>query len=332
MIPGARPRDPETHGDAAGGLDPGNPDDRAALDALRASIRRVVRGKDTVVDLAITTVLAGGHLLLQDVPGVGKTTLASALACALGGRFARVQFTADLLPGDITGVNILDRGSGRFAFRPGPLFAHVVLADEINRTTPKCQSALLEAMEEGAVTVDGETRPLPRPFLVVATQNPFDFEGTYPLPESQLDRFLMRLSLGYPDRDTELEVLRQGGRERSVAEPVLEPEGVRRLILAAEAVTVPPEVEHYLLDLVRASRADPRLLRGVSTRGAQALYRAVRALALLQGRPFAIPEDVRALAVPVLGHRVLPRSGGGPAGDGGAAAIAALLDELPPPG
>jgi len=308
------------------------PDHVEALRTLRASVRSVVRGKDRVVDLAITTVLAGGHLLLQDVPGVGKTTLAAALAQALGGSFSRVQFTADLLPSDITGVQVLEPGSTRFTFRPGPVFANVVLADEINRTTPKCQSALLEAMEERAVTTDGQTRALPEPFVVIATQNPFDFEGTYPLPDSQLDRFLMRLSIGYPDRRTELEVIRQGGRARLEPGAGIHLDAVRALQQAAGATHVPEPVEAYLLDLVRASRADARLLRGVSTRGAQALYRAAQAHALVQGRGFVVPEDVRDVAVPVLGHRVLPRSAGGPAGDGGDAAIAGLLDDINPPG
>jgi MoxR-like ATPase len=303
-----------------------------AIAHLRQAVCSVVHGKDRVVELAITTVLAGGHLLVQDVPGVGKTTLAAALARALGGSFSRVQFTADLLPGDITGVSVLDSDHNAFTFRPGPIFANVVLADEINRTTPKCQSALLEAMEEGAVTVDGQTRRLPDPFVVIATQNPFDFEGTYPLPDSQLDRFLMRLSMGYPDRRTELEVIRQGGRVRQQPSAGLDLGVVAQLSQVAAAVRVPGEVEEYLVDLVRASRTDSRLLRGVSTRGAQALYRAIQAWALVQGRGFAIPEDVRDLAVPVLGHRVLPRAGGGPAGEGGSVAVAALLDDQPAPG
>ncbi len=298
------------------------------LAALRRAVAEALRGKEEVVDLALTCVLAGGHLLLQDVPGVGKTTLASALAAALGGSFSRVQFTSDLLPSDITGNNVLDPPSGRFAFRPGPLFANVVLADEINRTTPKTQSALFEAMEERQVTVDGLSRELPAPFLVIATQNPFDHHGTYHLPESQLDRFLMRLSIGYPDRGTERELLR-AGLERRTAPRLMEPEHVLALAREAAAVVVPEVVEEYLLDIVRGTRADARLVRGVSTRGAQALHRAVRAYAFVRGRRVTLPEDVRALAVPVLAHRVLPRSGSAQGGD--ADAVASLLDELPPP-
>lgn len=301
-----------------------------AIDRLRTSVTSVVHGKDRVVDLAITCVLAGGHLLVEDIPGVGKTTLASALAHALGGSFRRVQFTADLLPTDITGVNVLDPRSGDLSFRAGPIFANVLLADEINRTTPRCQSALLEAMEEGAVTLDGTTRPLPRPFVVIATQNPFDLEGTYPLPDSQLDRFLMRLSIGYPDRQTEREVLRQRGRERRTPAPGLTLDEVGDLLHSADAVHVAPEVEDYLLDLVRASRTDARLLRGASTRGGQALYRATQAWALLQGRSFAVPDDLRVVAPPVLAHRVAPRSGVGAAA--GLQAIEALLDDLTAPG
>ncbi|MCO4745096.1 MAG: MoxR family ATPase [Proteobacteria bacterium] len=296
---------------------------------LRGAICAIVHGKDDVVELALTGILAGGHLLLEDVPGVGKTTLAASLASALGGSFARIQFTADLLPGDITGMAIYQEGA--FAFRAGPLFANVVLADEINRTSPKTQSALFEAMEEGRVTVDGETRPLPSPFLVVATQNPYDVHGTFPLPDSQLDRFLMRIAMGYPDRDAERRVLRQGGLKRGVAETVASPDEVLSLVQAAAQVRVPEAMENYLLDLVTLTREDARLLRGVSTRGAQALYRAMRARALVKGRTFVIPEDLRVLAVPVLGHRVLARMDGGPSGSGGPRAVAEILDLLTPP-
>ncbi|MEZ4235716.1 MAG: MoxR family ATPase [Myxococcota bacterium] len=304
------------------------------LRALREAVCRALRGKVDVVDLALTAVLAGGHLLLQDVPGVGKTTLAGALAGAVGGSFRRVQFTSDLLPADVTGTNVFDRAAGEFVFRPGPLFANVVLADEINRTTPKTQSALFEAMEERQVSVDGQTHALPQPFLVIATQNPFDEHGTFHLPDSQLDRFLMRLSIGYPDRATEREVLRQApswSGERRAPSAVVQPLDLVALMDQAAGVEVPELVEEYLLDLVRGTRTDPRLVRGVSPRGAQALHRAVRAHALVAGRRVAVPEDVRAMAVPVLAHRVLPRSGAGGAGDGGVRAVAALLDDLPPP-
>jgi MoxR-like ATPase len=309
-----------------------SPSDAETISRLKSAVCAVIRGKDEVVELALTAVLAGGHLLLQDVPGVGKTTLAASLARALGGTFCRIQFTADLLPGDITGVIVLKPGAGEFSFRAGPLFANVVLADEINRTTPKTQSALFEAMEEGHVTVDGKTRPLPVPFLVVATQNPYDFHGTFPLPDSQLDRFLIRLSMGYLDRESERSVIRLNDVRSHLPDPVVEPEQIVALRQAAEAVSMPEEVEDYLLDLVRASRSDVRFLRGVSTRGGQALCRACRALAMVRGRGFVIPEDVRQLAVPVLAHRILPRAGGGPGGEGGVAAIRGLLGDIPAPG
>lgn len=301
-----------------------------ALEQVRSQVRAALRGKDIVVDLALTAILAGGHLLLQDVPGVGKTTLASALATAVGGSFSRVQFTSDLLPSDITGTSVLDRQSGQFQFRPGPLFANVVLADEINRTTPKTQSALFEAMEERQVTVDGRSHELPRPFMVIATQNPFDYHGTFHLPESQLDRFLMRLSIGYPDRRTERDILRNPA-ERVNSGPAMGPDELLSLMAEVSRVEVPDLVEEYLLDLVRGTRSDARLVRGVSTRGAVSLHRAVRARAFVAGRRVALPEDVRAVAVAVLAHRILPRSGSGPGGDGGVDAIEALLDETPPP-
>lgn len=297
--------------------------------AMRAAVGSILQGKAACVDLALTCVLAGGHLLLEDVPGVGKTTLASTLARAVGGSFSRVQFTPDMLPSDLLGVNILELGTGRFQFRAGPIFANVLMADEINRTTPKTQSALLEAMEEGAVSIDGETRPLPQPYLVVATQNPFDHHGTYALPDSQLDRFLMRLSLGYPDRESERSVLRREALRPELPAAVVTPAEVLALRDVAMRVRVARDIEDHILDLVAASRETPRLLRGVSTRGAQALHRAARAYALVQGRAYVVPEDLRELAGPVLGHRVIPRTDGGPGGDGGTRAITALLDELP---
>lgn len=301
-----------------------------AIERLRASVGRVVLGKSDVVDLALTAVLASGHVLVEDVPGVGKTTLASALATAMGGTFARIQFTADLLPGDITGVSVLQDGG--FTFRPGPVFANVVMADEINRSSPRTQSALFEAMEEGRVTVDGHTRPLPRPFCVLATQNPYDLHGTYPLPDSQLDRFLMRLSIGYPDEDSERIVLRRHDRRPTLPEAVTTPEDLEALVRRAEQLPMPLEVEDYVMALVRRSRQDGRFLRGISTRAALGLVRAARSRALVEGRDFVIPEDVRRLAVPVLAHRVVPRVGGGPAGRGGRDAIEALLSEIRPPG
>jgi MoxR-like ATPase len=298
----------------------------------RERVQEVVRGKDDVVEMALVAVVAGGHLLLEDVPGVGKTTLASAMAAAIGGSFSRVQFTSDLLPGDITGVNVLDTEHGGFRFRSGPVFANVVLADEINRATPKTQSALLEAMSEHIVTVDGVRHPLPDPFSVLATQNPHDFHGTFALPDSQLDRFLMRLSMGYPSREAERAILRSGGLRRATMSAALSLEETRTLCAAVDLIDVHEEVEDYVLELVHRSRADARLLRGVSTRGAEALHRAIRALALARGRHFAIPEDVQSMAVAVLAHRVVARAPGERVEDGAAKAIRELLWELPAPG
>lgn len=298
-----------------------------ALGALRASVARRIVGKDAVIDLALVCVLAGGHLLLEDVPGVGKTSLGLALARALGGQFRRVQFTSDLLPSDIVGATILDPRTGAFSFRHGPIFANVVLADEINRTTPRTQSALLEAMNEGQVSVDGETLALPDPFLVIATQNPHEYQGTWPLPDSQLDRFLVRASMGYPSRDAERAILRGEARDAEVA--AIAPDDLAALRREVAAVTIHAELEEYILDLVAATRSAPSLARGVSTRGLEALVRACRAYARLRGRDYLIPEDVRAMAVPVLAHRVLARADVG--ADAAGAAIREVMAGLAPP-
>jgi MoxR-like ATPase len=288
-----------------------------------------VQGKRHVVELALVAVLARGHLLLEDVPGVGKTTLANALAGALGGSFSRVQFTADLLPSDVLGVAILDPERRDFRFRPGPVFANVVLADEINRAPPRTQSALLEAMNAGRVSVDGVTRPLPAPFIVVATQNPHDHVGTFPLPDSQLDRFLLKLSMGYPDRESERAVLRAGGYRNAELAPALEPAELAGLLAQVEEVEVHADVEDDLLTVVDRSRSDARFIRGASTRAAEALYRCVKALATLRGRTYSVPEDLRNLVVPVLAHRVVARGEGR---DAAARALRELLEELPAPG
>lgn len=295
------------------------------VQSLRGAVGSRWHGEDDTLDLVLTAVIAGGHLLLEDVPGVGKTTLAQALAGAMGGRFSRVQCTSDMLPGDITGVTVLEQGA--FVFREGPIFAHVLLADEINRTTPRTQSALLEAMGEGAVTVDGTTHPLPRPFTVLATQNPYDLHGTFPLPDSQLDRFLLRLSLGYPSRTEERRIVRQPMVGSEPLSAVVTLEALQAEVATVETITVPTEVEDYLLDLVWLTRSDNRLLRGVSPRGAQALHRAGRAYARVKGREFVVAEDIRRLAVPVLGHRVIGRASVG----GGPEVVACMLEELTPP-
>jgi MoxR-like ATPase len=286
-----------------------NPSNAVSPDRLRdlqQNVETVFQGKTRVVRRTVACLLAGGHLLLEDVPGVGKTTLALALARSMGLSFQRIQFTSDLLPSDIIGVSVYRSETGDFDFKKGPLFAGVVLADEINRTTPRTQSALLEAMSEGKVSVDNITHTLPDPFLVIATQNPLEHHGTYPLPESQLDRFLMRLSIGYPSRQIERKIL----IERRLAEPVhqldaaLEVSEFRALQQRAAEVRLEESLVDYLMEVVDQTRRDTRIRIGVSTRGALALARVARAWAFLLGRDFCIPDDLRELFVPCLAHRV----------------------------
>lgn len=301
---------------------------------LEKNISKVVLGKEEVVRRCIIAMLAGEHILLEDVPGVGKTLVGKALAKSIDGTFARMQFTPDLLPADITGSGIYDDKTREFTFSAGPIFANVFLADEINRTTPRTQSALLEAMNEDQVSVDGVTHKLPRPFMVVATQNPMEFEGTYPLPESQLDRFLMRISVGYPSRQSELDVLasHRAGEPVDFLEPVLTCEQVSQLQDRVCNVTVDRAIDDYLLDIVHATRSTDDLHVGVSTRGALALYRAAQAAAFVEGRDYVVPDDVKELAVPVLSHRVVTK---GYLHGGQREAIEALIrrlvDELPVP-
>lgn len=279
------------------------------IEQLEANISRAVFGKDDVVRLCVVALLAGEHVLLEDVPGIGKTLIGKALARSVSGTFRRIQFTPDLLPADITGSSLYDAKRNEFVFSRGPIFANVVLADEINRTTPRTQSALLEAMGEHQVSVDGESTPLPPPFMVIATQNPLEFEGTYPLPESQLDRFLLRISVGYPDRNHELDVLasHREGEPVDRLEPVLSGEQVVGLQEAVRRVRVDKSIDFYLLDVVRATRASDDLHVGASIRGTLALYRASQALALVEGREYVVPDDVKRLAVPVLSHRVITK-------------------------
>ena len=268
------------------------------------------RGKRDVVELSIVGLLAEGHLLLEDVPGVGKTTLAKALARGLGCSFQRIQFTSDLLPSDVLGVNVYDKDSQSFVFKPGPVFANLVLADEINRTTPRSQSALLEAMNERQVTIDRETYPLPGPFLVLATQNPLEFAGTYPLPESQMDRFLLRLDIGYPDPEIERTIIDSGGfvSLEETVQPVLTAEEVVAIQEKVRQVTISEPVMDYLQRLVGKTRESPYLSLGISVRGAMGLAAAARARALVEGRAYVLPDDLKALFFTVCGHRVIPKN------------------------
>ncbi len=295
---------------------PLNPDEaRKIASALQANISRALKGKEDIVELALAALAAGGHLLLEDVPGVGKTTLAQALARSLDLAFARVQFTSDLLPGDITGVSIYDQNRASFVFKPGPLFANLVLADEINRTTPRTQSCLLESMAEAQVSVDGVARPLPVPFMVLATQNPHEHAGTYPLPESQLDRFLLRLSVGYPAPAVERELLLGGGTHEELTHlrPVASASDVRRLQAAVQAVKAADEIADYVLAIVAATRKSELVSLGASPRGAIALLKVAKARAVLRGRSYVEPDDVKDLCVPVLAHRIT-LAGRGPGG------------------
>jgi MoxR-like ATPase len=284
--------------------------DRAGLDRLSEQLNSVVVGKPEPIRMALVALLAEGHVLIEDVPGVGKTLLARAISVSIDSPFRRIQFTPDLLPSDILGSSVYSSGTGEFLFKPGPIFANVILADEINRTTPRTQSALLEAMSDGQVSIEGTTHVLPKPFFVLATQNPFEFEGTYVLPESQLDRFMLRIKMGYPARSEERRILtmhRQGAPVEAL-NPVISGEEVVRLQHAVRNVRVDDSVSDYLLEIVRATRDHEDLRVGVSTRGALTLYRAAQALAFLNGRDFVVPDDLKALVGSVLAHRIVGKS------------------------
>ena len=293
---------------------------------MTTNIARSVQGKTEAIELALICLLAEGHLLIEDVPGVGKTSLAKALAASIDCSWRRVQCTPDLLPSDITGVTIWHRGRDTFEFQPGPVFCNILLADEINRAAPRTQSALLEAMEERQVTADGTTHPLPRPFLVIATQNPVEHEGTYGMPDSQLDRFLLRVSLGYPDRQAELEILDTHG----IAPPELEPV-ITRPEVAATAIHVSPTLKGYLVYLADASRRHPALAIGMSPRATLSILRAARVRAASAGRNYVIPDDVKALAGPVLAHRLILSDDSGVRGVSRVGVVEEVLASVPVP-
>ena len=280
------------------------------LSRVRESVQSVIRGKNEVVQLALVALFARGHLLVEDVPGVGKTTLAHSLARSFDCTFQRIQFTSDMLPSDVIGISIYNQQTETFEFRPGPVFANIVLADEINRTTPKTQSALLEAMNESQVTVDNHTHLLPQPFMVVATQNPVEHHGTYPLPESQLDRFLMRLRIGYPPAESEKEILQSSALEDPLSkiQPSMTAAEVVEVQQAARQVPVDDALIHYLLAIVEKTRHHPDLTLGVSPRGSMMLYRAAQAMALVEGRNYCIPDDIKRLVLPVFAHRMVVSS------------------------
>ncbi len=304
------------------------------LSALRTAIARTIKGKEETIELAIVTLLAEGHLLIEDVPGVGKTTLGHALARSLDCTFHRIQFTSDLLPSDVLGVAVFNPKVNEFEFKHGPIFANVILADEINRTTPKTQSALLEAMNESQVTIENVTYPLPRPFMVLATQNPVEHHGTYPLPESQLDRFLMRIEIGYPDPSAEKEILKRysnGNQSNYKVSPVLSPDEVRTLQAESRKIHMDEPVVDYMLALVNRTRVHPEIELGVSPRGTVALFRAAQALALVERRDFVLPDDVKRLVNPVFGHRlVIARSGARSRSDA-RTILKEILDQTPVP-
>jgi MoxR-like ATPase len=297
------------------------PADVERIHELRRSIEGVIRGKTEVVELTLVTLFAQGHLLIEDVPGVGKTMLAQALTRSLDASFRRIQFTSDLLPSDIVGVSIYQPQTGEFEFKPGPIFTNVLLADEINRATPKTQSAMLEAMNEAQVSIDSRSYPIPQPFIVLATQNPIEHQGTYPLPESQLDRFLMRVRMGYPSEEAERALLEAQQIEHPIdsVEPVMTRRDVVAIQHAVRRVRVDPSIVDYLVRIAGASRRSDKLALGVSPRGNLLLQRASQARALLEGRDFVVPDDVQAIAAPVLSHRVIPR---------GPSAAEPIVDEL----
>lgn len=310
---------------------------REKISALRDAIARTIKGKQQTIDLAIVALLAEGHLLIEDVPGVGKTTLGHALARSLDCNFHRIQFTSDLLPSDVLGVSVYSPKVNEFEFKPGPIFANIVLADEINRTTPKTQSALLEAMNENQVTIENVTYPLPRPFMVLATQNPVEHHGTYPLPESQMDRFLMRIEVGYPDANAEKEILKRfsNGNNRYTVNAVLNPAEVLYLQEESRKIRIDEAIVDYMIQIVNRTRGHAEIELGISPRGTAALFRATQSLAMMEARSFVIPDDVKRLARPVFEHRLVMVRGGARgrmnAGADARTVLEEIVDQTPVP-
>jgi MoxR-like ATPase len=305
---------------------------QSLAERLCRNVERILVGKRSTIQLAIVALLCEGHLLVEDVPGIGKTTLARGLAQSIGGTFRRLQCTPDLLPSDVTGVSVFDQRTADFVFRPGPIFANVLLADEINRATPRTQSAVLEAMQEAQVSADGVTRPLPRPFVVLATQNPVELEGTFPLPEAQLDRFLMRISVGYPSEADEESLVSRGPTPiGEVVQAVVSPAEVLAATVEASRVRVRDDVRHYLVQVTRATRGDADVRLGASPRATLALNRACQAWAAIHGRDFVVPDDVKYLAAPVLAHRLITSLEARLRGRDAHTIIEGILDTLPVP-
>ena len=307
--------------------------DSATCNRIFNNISKVVVGKERTVELMLVTLIAGGHILLEDVPGVAKTLMAKCLAKSIGGTFNRIQFTPDLMPADITGFNVWDQTSSTFSFHPGPVISHVLLADEINRTIPRTQSSLLECMEERQLTIDGKSYPLPDPFFVIATQNPIELEGTFPLPEAQLDRFLLKVRLGYPEREEEIRIMERFQAEDPFAEldAVATSADVRELIQMRCKIRVSKPVKEYIADIVRATRSHEAVEFGASPRGSLGLMRAAQARALVRGRDFVLPDDIKFLTVPVLGHRLVFKQQERLRGEKSGALLESILQEIPIP-